>query len=190
MTTAPDPRALLTWVRAAAQTLHRTAATAPRGGGPRWQACLAELQVAPLPDEVRRRHLDRGAVFHSGPPPIELRRALERVVEQARALRGAAGAAPADPAAWDELDRSLDTLVDDEIARYLQAVRAPVTTASIFANAMATSVRPLAQGPGAGVDTLRCSSCGAPRQGASGAASTSCEFCGRPLLGPKGTSHE
>ena len=190
MTTAPEPLELLAWVRAAAATLRQTAATAPRGGGPQWRARLAELGVAPLPEDVRRRHLDRGAVFHSGPPPIELRRALERVVQQGRALRGAAGAAHADAAAWVELDHCLDTLVEDELGRYLQTVRAPVTTASIFANAMATSVRPLAQGPGAGVDTLRCTSCGAPRQGASGAASTSCEFCGRPLLGQKGPPHE
>lgn len=138
-----------------------------------WDAALASLGVEPLSPEERQQHTTGGA------PLIELRLALEAVAERARAaLRRAPMDAWSSPT-WQALEARLLTLVDDGAQRHLAATAKPrVTTASIFANARATTPRQRATASAVG--QLRCTTCGAPRLGRHDEVEP-CHYCGGQL---------
>ena len=167
------------WSQGEAERIVETAVSASLEGSPEWDALLRQAGAEPLVPEERRRHATMGPPRSSGPPPIEVRRALEAV--RRRAMEAAAqldaaqdGFDDAAERALDELRRTADQLVDAQLRRYISRVRPKITTASIFANAAATS-RSMG-GAKAGASTLTCDCCGAPRM--KDAATAACEFCG------------
>ena len=169
------------WSQAEAERIVETAVSASLEGSAEWDALLQQADVEPLAPEQRQRHATMGPPRSSGPPPIEVRRALEavrrRATEAAAQLDAAqAGLDSATQRALDELRRCADQLVDAQLRRYISRVRPKITTASIFANAMATSRNMTAAGVKAGASTLSCDCCGAPRM--KDAATAVCEFCG------------
>lgn len=184
MSAAGDLADLVGWVDGTADRVRRAAASAPRGGDEAWRALLAELGVTALDEGERARHLAQGAPMHKGALPIELRWAMEAIVERAapHARRIDMSVETGDAATQrgvDRLQARLSLLVQEELRAYLASVRPTVTTSSIFAAALATSPNYLAQdGAAAGVSTSSCTCCGAPRREA---GRRSCEFCGSNL---------
>jgi hypothetical protein len=175
------------WSEARAQHIVATAASASPHGSPAWDALLAEAGVQGLDPLERQHHVSAGPPRASGPSPIEVRRALEslraqmqRAAEELeRATRHSGPEGYDDDAterALEGLKRLAGRIVDEQLRRYIAAVRPKITTSSIFANAMASSRNYTAQGMTAGTSTLACDCCGAPRH--SGATSRVCEFCG------------
>jgi hypothetical protein len=168
------------WSEARAQHIVATAASASLHGSPAWDALLAEAGVHALSPLERQHHVSAGPPRASGPSPIEVRRALESLRAQmqraAKELEHAGEEEDATERAIDGLKRLAGRIVDEQLRRYIAAVRPKITTSSIFANAMASSRNYTAQGVSAGASTLACDCCGAPRQ--SGATSRVCEFCG------------
>lgn len=150
---------LAAWVdEQVARVLASASASAPLGD-PAWDAVLRGYGVEPLSHVERKKHFDEGPKRRGGAPPIEVRLALESIHDRARA-------------AWQSLDVSdeerkmshrLSTLVEDGMRDYLARVAAPApTTASIFANARATT--PSYGGAvKAGMNQMKCTTCGAPR---------------------------
>jgi hypothetical protein len=171
------------WAEAQATAIVSTAAASPLHGSPTWDALLAEAGAQPLTAVQRQHHVSAGPPRASGPSPIEVRRALEalraRVERAAAELQSVADARDFDDAAErsiDGLKRFAGRLVDEHLRRYIATVRPKITTSSIFANARASSRNYTAESAGAGMSTLACDCCGAPRQ--RGATSRVCEFCG------------
>lgn len=171
------------WAEGRASAIVATAAAAPLHGSPTWDALLAEAGAQALTAEERQHHAIAGPPRASGPSPIEVRRALEAVREHVRRaaseLQAAADANAFDDAterSIDDLKRLADRLVDEHLRRYIATVRPKITTSSIFANARASSRNYTAQSAGAGMSTLCCDCCGAPRQ--RGSTARVCEFCG------------
>ncbi len=177
----------VTWTEDQVRSIHATASAAPLGGDDAWRALLGTLGVEPLSDDERVRMLE-GAPTSRGAFPVEVRRALEAVAGRSRETARQFEAALfdiEDPSAEEALERwqrRIESLVEQELPRYLTAVRPAPTTGSIFANALATSRPHLApdsaQGPG--IQTHTCPTCGAPRMGDNQGAA--CDYCGSPIL--------
>jgi hypothetical protein len=137
----------------------------PAGGDARWDAMLAKLNVKGLPADERARHLREGPGQGRGALLLELRWALEAVVEPLCEHMD-------DP--W-----RLRNGVEQAVRDYVSSVKPKITTSSIFANAMAG----IATSPGrieGGAEALadRCGCCGAPRHDRS---SNTCRYCGETL---------
>ena len=184
MTAAKRLAELRGWFDASLEWLREAATNTPRGGDEAWLAAMRHLGAEPLPADERARHLAEGAPLRAGPLPIEYRRALEALRDRAAPLCREIDLSVADDstqAAVDQLSRRLDSLVDAELREHLARVRPAVSTASIFANALATSQRMFGDGQAqaAGVATRQCPTCGAPRR--YGSEALVCEYCGSPL---------
>ncbi|PRQ01027.1 hypothetical protein ENSA5_27090 [Enhygromyxa salina] len=139
------------------------ASSCPAGGDPRWDATLAELGVEGLAADARARHLREGPGQRCGALLLELRWALDAAV------------APL----CKHMDEpwQLTNAVDQAVRDYVGAVRPVVTTASIFANALAGAASsPAAMVGSADASAECCRCCGAPRQDRS---DLSCRYCGQ-----------
>jgi hypothetical protein len=174
------------WGEAQASAIVAAAAAAPLHGSPQWDALLHEAGAQPLSADERQHHASAGPPRASGPSPIEVRRALEalraRLERAAEQLQTGVDAGSWDDAVQREIDalkRIARGLVDEQLRRYIAAVRPKITTSSIFANALASSRNYAAEGARAGMSTLSCDCCGAPRQ--RGSTARVCEFCGSTL---------
>ena len=136
----------------------------PRGGGPSWDARLEELGAPRLSPEDRERHLQQGVSLAAGALPIEFRWAVEALVQRGSGLGEERSAASA--------------VAERTLQAYLARVKLRPSTASIFANAMATTRTYGSVQAGSGAMT--CRTCGAPRMGTR--ERRSCEFCGSDLF--------
>ncbi len=172
---------LAAWVdEQAARVLEVASASAPLGGSASaaWDALLREHGAAPLSPEERKKHLEEGPKRRGGAAPIEVRLALQAIHDRAYA-------------SWRAMDiddeerslaRRLSTFVEDGMRDYLARVAPPApTTASIFANARATTPNYMTHGGAvkAGMNQMKCTSCGAPRKTESDALL--CVYCGGTL---------
>jgi hypothetical protein len=171
---------LRAWWQAWVEHVVGIATTCASPGDARWDAVLDGLGVERLPVSERLAHV-RESAQRLGPAPIEVERALRSLGEQARAaarrLQFGDGVTE-DVAFATELDRFellASRTVDDHLQRVLGALRPPVSTSSIFANAAA--IKP-GWGPpvAAEVATLACPNCGVPRREAK--ADRICSHCG------------
>ncbi len=185
---ADDPTApsravqLLGWVEATSRRILDTGAGCALGGDARWNDLLTELGVTPLSPSERERHLREGPRRSRGALPIEVRWAIEAVDKRARSWL------------WD-IDRAMRTehgdryirpiehklygMVEETIRAHLSATVVAVTTSSIFANARATTPSYAHLGKKAGLEEVKCKTCGAPRirTGELGP----CAYCGGEL---------
>ncbi|PRQ03187.1 hypothetical protein [Enhygromyxa salina] len=157
-----DQAALLDQGRQAIAAIVNLASICPAGGDARWDAMLAKLNVTPLPPDERARHLREGPGQAKGALLLELRWALNGVV------------APL----CEHMDEGwrLTHEVEQAVRDYVGAVKPRVTTASIFANALAgaaSSPAAMVGAAGASADCCRC--CGAPR---AERGETHCHYCG------------
>ena len=172
------------WATATAKQIHDTALGSDKLGGGAWDALLASAGVEPLPPSARAELAHKGPPRKSGPPPIEVRRALEAMV--AEVARGC-GVLEAEATRQDvDLDEQLDRvrreaegMVEQGLRAYVAAVRPRVSTSSIFANAAATKKRHIDTGAGPSVKTETCRCCGAPVSSAT--KDRICVYCGTPL---------
>ncbi len=143
----------------AARVLDTASACAPLGDAS-WDALLRELGVSPLSPQERQEHLAAGPKRRGGAAPIEVRLALAAIHDRAHA-------------AWQKMDidaaerdlsRRLSVFVEDNMGEYMRRVAAPApTTASIFANARATTPN-YGGAVKAGLNQMKCTTCGAPRK--------------------------
>jgi hypothetical protein len=186
MSSITQVESLSSWVEDSAARVRETAASTQRGGDDAWIGVIEQLGVSPLTSEERLRHLEQGAPISRGALPMEFRWAMEAIVRQAEPRCRALDMAlePGDDAAQravDKLAHRLSSLVDEELRSYMSAVRPTISTSSIFANALATTQNYMAGAQGAGVSTVNCPCCGAPRR--DGSDSLTCEFCGSEITG-------
>ncbi len=149
--------------RAALDAVIRFALDRAKGGDSEWNEHLRSLGGAPLSSEERQMILQHGPPITKGPVAVELRYAL--VVTLGRVEEGAASAP------WAPM------VIEDAIREFVNAAKAPVTTSSIFANAMATTKTYASQAGGS--ETVRCPTCGAPRM--DGSESMVCGYCGSAM---------
>jgi len=173
---------LLRWVDVMSRRVLEQGVASALGGDPAWDALLAELGVRALPPAERQRHLTEGSRRARGALPIEVRWAIETVEKLARGWL------------W-EIDRAMPTdygdkyirpiehrllgLVDETVRAHLAQTAPPVTTASIFANARATTPNYASLGTKAGVETTKCKTCGGPRRHTGDLGP--CDYCGAQL---------
>ena len=154
-----------------ARVLAVASASAPLGD-PSWDALLREHGVAPLSHDERKQHFDQGPRRKGGAAPIEVRLVLESLRERARASWQAMSIDDEERA----LGRRLSNLVEDGMRDYLARVAPPApTTASIFANARATTAN-YGGAVKAGMGQMKCTTCGAPRR--NDADGLACVYCG------------
>jgi hypothetical protein len=158
----PNEAALLARGREAIAAIVNLASTCPAGGDAGWDATLGQLAVTPLVADERARHLREGPGQTKGALLLELRWALDAVV------------APL----CEHMDQPwrLTNEVEQAVRDYVGAVKPRVTTASIFANALASAASSPAAMVGAAnasADCCRC--CGAPRRDRGEAH---CSYCG------------
>lgn len=140
----------------------------PAGGDARWDAMLDKLGVTGLPANERARHLREGPGQARGALLLELRWALEAVVEPLCEH-------------MDDLTPAyrLRDAVEQAVRDYVGSVKPKVTTSSIFANALADAGRSPSRMVGtAGAAADCCTCCGAPR---SDRAAARCFYCGENL---------
>jgi len=170
---------LATWVdEQVARALEVGSACDPLGGPQatrEWDALMREHGVAPLTPDERKKHRDEGPKRRGGAPPIEVRLVVQSIHDRAHA-------------AWHKMDiddeerrmsRRLSTLVEDAMRDYLARVAPPApTTASIFANARATTPN-YGGSVNAGMNQMKCTSCGAPRK--TDGDALVCVYCGGTL---------
>ncbi len=148
---------------------------APPLGNAAWDGLLRELGVTPLTQEERQKHFTEGPKRRGGAAPIEVRLALNAIHDRAHA-------------AWRAMDinsderklaHTLSSFVDENMSAYMKRVAPAPTTSSIFANACATTPNYAAMGVSAGMNQMKCTSCGAPRKNESDALT--CVYCGGHL---------
>jgi len=178
-------RQWIEWTEGMAVRVHDTAKAGPLGGDAAWRQLMDELQAEPLLPEEKATAL-QGAPTPRGALPIEVRRCLQRIVDQAGPVARQFDEV-IDPSADDDDQRTVDRwqhrlrdLVEHEVKRYLDAVRPAPTTAGIFATALATARPTVGAMSGPAVSTLTCPSCGAPR-GQDDAAPL-CQYCGANIF--------
>jgi hypothetical protein len=176
-----DLRGLAAWIDAQSARVLEVGSTCALGGDAAWDALLAELGVRPLPPDERARHLAEGVKRPRGALPIEVRWAAAAIHDRARpGVRALdlASETPAESELADRIERRLNLLVDELAREHLGRVSpAAPTTASIFANARATT--PKYGAVGAGMGQMKCVTCGAPRKRTEGALT--CVYCGGRL---------
>ena len=160
---------MLDWALQQAARVLDTASACPPAGDQNWDGLLRELGVRPLSQEERQQHYTEGPKRRGGAAPIEVRLALQAIHDKAYA-------------SWRGMDigdeerrlaQTLSSFVDAHMSEYLKRVAPAVTTASIFANARATS--PVYATQGAGLGQMKCASCGAPRKNE---GDLNCVYCG------------
>lgn len=168
-------------------TIQRTAATSPPGGGAEWDGLLRHYGITALAHEERQMivqymRLARGAA------PAEVRMALVGLAQWADGEARRTGAFVA----------GLDGLVDREMSSYERSIGvvvpppaasapAPVNApgmpglGSIFANAQSTSKEvPWANQKYKQVASMNCVHCGGPQEQP---ADFMCRYCRRPIAG-------
>lgn len=137
-----------------------TGSTCALGGDATWDALLAELGVRPLSPEERRRHVAEGPKRSRGALPVEVRWAITAVYERGRAAYRAMDMSDES----ERLERRLRGLVEEVTREHLARTSAAApTTASIFANARATTPS-YGGGVKAGIGQMKCKACGGPRK--------------------------
>lgn len=182
MTTAPDDvDRWRHWADARAEHVIATAMASDLRGGGAWDALLSEAGVEPLSSSERDALVRTGPPRKGGPPPIEVRRALEHVATAVLSTCDALDASlpAADMRGSERVDRLRNDarrLVDTQLKKYIAAVRPRISTSSIFANAAASTTRMNAGHSGPAMATKTCSCCGAPRDSKSDM--TLCTYCG------------
>ncbi len=153
--------------------LEVASASAPLGDAA-WDGLLRELGVRPLSPEERQKHLTEGPKRRGGAAPIEVRLALKAIHDRAHD-------------AWRKMDiddeersvaQRLSSFVDQGMGEYLKRVAPAITTSSIFANARATTPS-YGGGVQAGLNQMKCVSCGAPRK--TDGDALVCVYCGGKL---------
>ncbi len=186
-------RSLTAWVDQSRSWLLETAANAALGGDASWDAALSQMGIPPLAPDERRRHVAEGPKRSRGALPVELRQALVAVEERARAaLRplDRAASSPAEEALVRALEQRLLELVEGTMKEMLARTTPPAnTSASIFANARASTQTYAASGAKAGATQMKCTTCGAPRKPGAGAAPVNdgaviepCAYCGGKVV--------
>jgi hypothetical protein len=167
---------LRAWWSAQVDRIVELACDCAVGGDARWDALLCELGIGALPPAERLAHVH--AIQIRGAVPIEVQWALERVGRQtaaaARKLQFTPGVDEGD--ALDRLELDASRTAEQQLPKLLARVRGAASTSSIFARASASTPRIAATA--AGVGTLACASCGAPRRGHT---ERSCSHCGGAL---------
>ena len=154
------------WLDQQAARVLEVGSTCALGGDATWDALLKELAVEPLPPDERRRHLAEGPKRTRGALPIEVRWAITAVQDRAKR-------APHE----DALDHKLHTIIDVVTREHLaRTAPAAATTASIFANARATTPS-YGGGVAAGMNQTKCAACGGPRK----TEALVCAYCGGKL---------
>jgi hypothetical protein len=171
------------WVETMSRRVLEQGVASALGGDPAWDALLAELGVTPLPPAERQRHLKEGARRSRGALPIEVRWAIERIEKSARAwLWEIDKAMPTEHG--DQyirpVEHQLQGLVDETVRQHLaQTALVANTTASIFANARASTPNYSAMGAKAGIEETKCKTCGGPRRHTGDLGP--CDYCGAQL---------
>jgi hypothetical protein len=173
---------LLRWVEVMSRRVLEQGVASALGGDPAWDALLTELGVRPQPPEERRRHLTEGAQRARGALPIEVRWAIETVDKSARAWLWEIDRAM--PAEFGDkyirpIEHRLIGLVDETVRAHLAQTVAAPTTASIFANARATTPKYSSMGTKAGIEETKCKTCGGPRRHTGDLGP--CDYCGAQL---------
>jgi hypothetical protein len=178
----PRLRGLSAWIDDQAQRVLDVGSTCALGGDAAWDALLGELGVAPLPAEERRRHIAEGPKRARGASPIEVRWAIQTIFDRARAALRPLDLEAESSAENDlvgKIEHRLYALVDEVTRAHLARVAPPApaanSTSSIFANARATTPS-YGGGVAAGLDQMKCTTCGAPRKNVSDALV--CVYCG------------
>lgn len=183
-------RALLGWIEQSQAWILDTASASALGGDAAWDAVLSQLGIVPLSAAERARHVAEGPKRTKGALPLEVRNAIGTVEERARAaLRPLDFAAESaeEEGVVRAVEQKLMNLVDDTMKEILKRVSPPPVsaTASIFANARATTPKYGGEATKAGATQMKCTSCGAPRKpGADGggindgAKIEPCAYCG------------
>lgn len=173
-------RGLAAWVDHWATQVLEVGSTCTLGGDATWDAILREHGVSPLPPQERQRHIKEGPRRSRGALPIEVRWAIEAVYKRSREASRALDLrveTPEEQRIVDGIERRLVNLVEETTHAHLQRVTPPAnTTASIFANARATTPNYSAMGAAAGLSQMKCKSCGAPRKSTEEIGA--CGYCG------------
>jgi hypothetical protein len=190
----PRLRGLASWIEDEAARVLEVGSRCALGGDAAWDAVLRELGVTPLPAGERQKHLAEGPKRARGASPIEVRWAIQAVFERARgSLRPMDYEADTaeENALVRKIEQRLYSLVEDVTREHIRRVAPPApaasATASIFANARATTPK-YGGGVAAGLNQMKCTTCGAPRKAeARGAhegepsAVGPCVYCGGAL---------
>lgn len=160
---------MLDWIEQQAARVLDTGSACPPAGDQNWDALLRELGVRPLSQEERQQHFTDGPKRRGGAAPIEVRMALQAIHDKAHA-------------SWRGMDindderrlaQKLSSFVDENMREYLKRVAPAITTASIFANARATT--PVYATQAGGLGQMKCAACGAPRKNE---GDLNCVYCG------------
>lgn len=153
---------LLAQGRALVESIVHLALSVPVGGDARWDAMLAKLGVSGLSVLDRQRNLRDGPGQSKGALVIELRKALEAAIVPL----------------CDHMDQPwrLSDAAARALRDYVGAVKPRISSASIFANALATTTNPMRGSADASAEPCIC--CGAPRVDRS---QPSCRYCGEPF---------
>lgn len=173
-------RGLASWLDHWATQVLEVGSTCALGGDAAWDAVLREHGVSPLPPTERQRHIQEGPRRSRGALPIEVRWVIEAVHQRSREAARALDLrveTPEEQRIVDGIEHRLVNLVEDTTRAHLQRVTPAVnTTASIFANARATTPNYASAGAAAGVSQMKCKSCGAPRKSLEEIGA--CGYCG------------
>ena len=163
----PHLRGLASWIEEQSARVLEVGSTCALGGDAAWDAVLGELGVRPLSAEERRRHIVEGPKRSRGASPIEVRWAIDAIRERARtALRpmDLRSETAGENDLVRQIERRLYSLIDEVTREHIQRVSPPApTTASIFANARATTPS-YGGGVMPGLNQMKCTVCGAPRK--------------------------
>lgn len=164
---------MIDWLDQQAARVLDTASACQPLGDDSWNDLLRELGVRPLSQEERQKHFSEGPKRKGGAAPIEVRLALTAIHDRAHA-------------AWKKMDigdderrvaQRLSSYVDENMRQYVNRVAPAITTASIFANARATT--PVYATAAGGLSQMKCVTCGAPRKNDGDALV--CVYCGGKL---------
>lgn len=164
----------------------------PAEGHDTWNAHLAAIGLLPMTAVQIGALIQTGANIKSGALPIELRQVLQKIKDNAELEIGKLTAELETLEADDEFDadpprESLERLndflrdmVDKEVRDYIQSTKPATGLKGIFANAATTTPKYFEHAAKAGVKTLKCPTCGAPRP--ADQSLETCAFCGSQLL--------
>ncbi len=182
MPVLPHLQGTAAWIEEQSARVLEVGSTCALGGDAAWDGVLADFGVTPLPPEERKRHIAEGPKRQRGALPIEVRFAITSLYERARTSVRAMdmkAETSEENALVAKIEQRLAHLVDEITREHLQRVtpQAP-TTSSIFANARATTPN-YGGGVKAGMNQMKCTSCGAPRKNESD--SLTCVYCGGKL---------
>lgn len=164
----------------------------PVEGNEPWRLHLAALGLVPLTAVQIGELLQTGPKVTAGALPVELREALQKIKDDAASemvkIENEIDAFEENDEsdtgslrdALENFDRFLNDVVDREVREYIQSTKPAVGLKGIFANAAATTPKYFEHAAKAGVKTLKCPACGAPRP--ADQTLETCAFCGTKLL--------